>query len=367
MSIKGLPVYFVTGPAGSGKSSSIRSTLAKNQTRHIWIQAQYYDSLPPIIRQIAHALSLPDPISNVRELVEALYPARLEHPFLIVIEGAEALLQCDQRALGLLCKLRQFCPKQTGISVVLMSRRGWAEFGQLANFCHPFIISLRAPQLEPIGPDSFFKFVQDMTVKQHRNMPYTISTLNYYHSLLTQANSGQPPSTNKEFSVLQKKTRVQWNYLMNAKKLNEADERICSSLTVVERYVLMACHLACNISPKNDTKVFGLSGGRKMKGSSVARQSSVEQGKEMGKRRKVVPLERLSAIFYMIYCTKERAPPRSLLLPALTKLVELKLILRMTPSVKLDSYKFKSNAPLSLVSAVATALSFPYTKYLFTD
>lgn len=299
----------------------------------------------------------------MRELVEALVPLPIDEPVFIVLDHAEALLEMDSRGFGLLCRLRQLCSNHRNISIILISRRLWSEFGPLTSTCFPHIISdftMALPSAAQVFAhptkqhEAFLSLIYDTTKSQHRDASYIISLIKRSHALAS------------ETKRVNLSSRPEFKQLLNATDISATTDAVTlESISLIEKWLLMACFLASNIHPRNDVKVFHHE--HKKRRIMAKKPGKIQVRDQRDGKKKIVAMERLLAIFYHIYQHNHRAPQRSLVLHALQRLCETKLMLRLTPVAKLDAYKFRSNTPLAFIRALSRSLDFQYGPYLAGD
>lgn len=330
------------------------------------INCQYYDSLPPILRQIAKHLGIQSSVSSIRELVEELTPVRIDKPKFIILDHAETLLEMDPKALRLLCQLRRLSSKNA-VSIVLASRKQWSEFGQLTAVCFPIIIEVSCtvdPAEEILSTASFGKellaYLSSASKQQRSDIHFMASLTKQYASMIELALRESPKAT---FMQLQKKSAPQFRELLNAKKISCSSDWIVSGLSLVDKHILLAFYLASKIPPRNDPRIFSsiAYGKRRMKGQ---KQKSNEAPVIVNEKKKAVTFERFLAIFYHIYPAEITAPSRTLVLNAVRQLTEQRLVIRMTPIAKLDGPKFKCNLSASLLQSLVQETNFKLSGYL---
>lgn len=353
---RALPLIVVHGPAATGKSAAVRRVLEGKP--HTVINCQFYDDFKRILQPIASRLGVDSHVADVRELAEQASRIKQEAPVYIVLDRADALLSIDRKSFFLLCRLRQFLPSQM-VGIILVTRKGWAEFGSVCTNLHPRIVESAASpdpgrqllqelahaDLDPDHLRCFLDQVLQMTKMQHNDLSYTVSLMKKAYA---------------DYKALGSKSlvRTEFSRLLNAKEVSEASAMVVELLSEVEQYVLMASYLASRIPPKKDVKVFGVIA---KKGRYVKRPKSDQQLEE---RTHAASAERLLAIFYMIYASGRVAPSRSVVLGAVQQLVKTRLLLRLTPMARLDAFKFRCNVAQATVNVLAKKLNFSYGSYL---
>ncbi len=331
----------------------------------ISINARYYDSSIPIIKQISMFLT-GKVLTSMRELVEDL----LSNDFkgqnqFIVLDNAESFLKFDQKALFLLARLRQLS-RNNKVSILTVTKCQWCEFGNVTTGIYPRIVFCQpVSQLSdiintPMDVDQkvfgeLTKYIDNMSTKSHSNMAFRLAVLRKYGPKIFEL-------VEKEaFSRAATKTKAEFSALINVTCVTSSTESIVNGLSLVEKYLVIASYLSASIPQRHDCKVFGLQNQRKMK----AKQSKLKDTKtKKDGLQKMIPTERLLAIFYMIYKPDLPAPSRSTVLLSLAHLIDLKLILRMTSYQRIESYRYKCNFSRDLMNLVCKVCSFEYRHYL---
>jgi hypothetical protein len=145
--------------------------------------------------------------------------------------------------------------------------------------------------------------------------------------------------------------------LANGESLRTLYTAHLSTLTQIEKFLLLAAYISANNPVKYDVKIFGSIGKR----ARVRKTQNQKMERIRYPTPKLFPLDRMLAIFYFISAHPASMP---VVQSAVTRLVKIQLLHRVTGLVKLDAPKYRCNISIDVATMVSRDLTFDLQKYL---
>ncbi|KAI8822257.1 origin recognition complex subunit 5-like protein [Fimicolochytrium jonesii] len=418
------PALLITGPRGSGKTTLLKSLLHANPAvRYAWLNCVERFT-PRLLFESALAQLAgfqPEPLGNdcagpwgtwARCDNVADFRARLGEvqrgwgdagegiKTVLVFDDCERLKTINPLLLPALLRLEDCVA--SNITILLISHLTWDDFRSTAGSFEPYTLAFPAygkydtlrilerdcpPDEELAFFTNFVELLYDMFRYPCRDLGelrYLVKV--FFPKYLEPVRNGT--FTREETSKLYGrfvpyfKEALEPIYLRQVSSLDQMKTSISDYthsviLTATSRavdlphytkFLAIASFLASYNPPRLDMRFFSKGGeeGRKKRGGGSVKGRVNKEGGKLRQQLlgpKAFPLERLLAIFYSIIPDDMDATVDVYM--QLTTLVNLRLLIRISPPDKLDGVKCKCNMSYETVAAVARSVGFAVGMYLF--
>ncbi|PJF19385.1 hypothetical protein PSACC_00768 [Paramicrosporidium saccamoebae] len=287
----------------------------------------------------------------------------------LVLVGCETLLREDAMVLWAILHMKEVVQTDVPLRVLLVTERPWNEFVAVFGGITPIIVREKRTKQNLVSSAATINCPEDMDEKVYHGLVqnvYSIAKDQISTSELLAAYVSRMLPVFREVSDLPLNSHARLyqaalkpvTSLVNGESLRTLYTAHLSTLTQTEKFLLLAAYISANNPAKYDVKIFG----------SAGKKARVRKTQKMERVRyplpKLFPLDRLLAIFYFI---SAQPVPMSTAQAAVTRLVEIQLLHRVTGLVKLDAPKYRCAISLDVATMVSRDLTFDLQKYLLVE